>query len=95
MITILLYTIGENVTREQIMSVFPRHKAWVDQFVDEQKIMGIGTFADPLKDGAMGLFPNMELAEEFVARDPFVKEGIVTKVKLKEWAGQFFTSIVR
>lgn len=95
MITILFYTLGENVTREQVMDVFPRHKAWVDHFADEQKIMGIGTFDDPLKNGAMGLFPNLELAEEFVAHDPFVKEGVVAHYEMKQWAGNFYTSIVR
>ena len=95
MITILLYTLGADVTREQVMAVFPEHKAWLGQFVTEQKIMGMGNFSDPLKEGAMGLFPNMELAEEFAAKDPLVKSGIVEKVELREWAGVFFTSIVR
>ena len=38
-----------------------------------------------MEDGSMGVFKDKTCAEEFVSQDPFVKEGIVGKITLKEW----------
>lgn len=95
MIAILFYELGEQVTKEQVLALFPKHKAWVGSFVEEQKIMAIGSFTDPLADGMMGMFPNRELAEEFVAKDPFFQEKLIKNYQIKDWAGNFYTSIVR
>lgn len=73
-----------NVTMEEVMAVYPRHKALVDSYAAEGKIIAIGTFADP-GAGSMGIFQNKEYAEEFVNIDPFVLEGLVGKVIIREW----------
>jgi uncharacterized protein YciI len=74
-----------DVPMEKIMEVYPRHKQLVDEFSKEGKIIAIGTFANPIDDGSMGVFKDKASAEEFVNQDPFVKEGIVAKTLIKEW----------
>jgi uncharacterized protein YciI len=36
-------------------------------------------------EGAMAVFTNREAAEEFIAGDPFVVNGVVAKWSLREW----------
>ena len=45
----------------------------------------VGTFADPITEGAMAVFRTREAAEEFVADDPFVTSGAVGRWYLREW----------
>jgi hypothetical protein len=45
----------------------------------------VGTFADPVKDGSMAIFSTREAADEFVKDDPFVLNGVVRNVTIKEW----------
>jgi uncharacterized protein YciI len=74
-----------NVPMERIMEIYPMHKNLVDEFCKNGKLIAIGTFANPVEDGSMGVFTDKAGAEEFVSQDPFVKEGIVAKVTIKEW----------
>ena len=76
--------IGESsgATMEQVMAVYPRHKAVVDDLVARGHVIGIGPFADR---GNMAIFRSREAAEEFVRRDPFVLEGLVKSYSVREW----------
>ena len=76
--------IGEpsGVTRDAIMGVFPRHKAVVERFIAQGVVLGIGPFAD---GGNMAIFKTREAAEAFSKQDPFILEGLVTSVVIKEW----------
>ncbi len=76
--------IGEraDVTMEQIMAVYPRHKVVVDRFVAMGVVVGIGPFSDR---GNMAIFKNMAAAEQFVKEDPFIAEGMVKSYVIKEW----------
>jgi len=67
---------------EQIMAVFPRHKAVVERFVSRGDVIGIGPFADL---GNMAIFRTREAAEEFAKQDPFVLEGLVKSVVIRDW----------
>jgi uncharacterized protein YciI len=67
---------------EQIMAVYPRHKAVVDAFVSRGDVIGIGPFAD---FGNMAIFRTREAAEDFVKRDPFILEGVVKAVSIRDW----------
>lgn len=67
---------------DQIMSVFPRHKTVVDRFVARGDVIGIGPFADL---GNMAIFRTRAAAEDFVAQDPFVLEGVVKSVAIRDW----------
>jgi uncharacterized protein YciI len=81
---VVFYDTGD-VSMEKIMEVYPRHRQLVDDFSKEKKIIAIGPFANPIEDGSMGVFTDRSSAEDFVCQDPFVKEGIVAKVTIKEW----------
>ena len=76
--------IGESsgATMEQIMAVYPRHKAVVDAVVVRGEVIGIGPFADR---GNMAIFRSREAAEAFVEQDPFGLEGLVKSYVIREW----------
>ena len=76
--------IGEpsGATLEQIMAVYPRHKAVVDEFVARGDVIGIGPFTD---FGNMAIFRTREAAEAFAQRDPFILEGLVRAFVIREW----------
>jgi uncharacterized protein YciI len=64
---------------------FPAHRARLDAFRARGDLLMVGTFADPQKDGSMSVFRTREAAEEFVADDPFVLNGVVRAWRLLEW----------
>ncbi len=76
--------IGEpsGATMEQIMAVYPRHKAVVERFVARGEVIGIGPFADR---GNMAIFRSRAAAEAFVAEDPFILEGLVKSFAIRDW----------
>jgi hypothetical protein len=69
----------------KIMSAFPSHRARLDEFAAQGKLMMVGTFADTRADGAMGIWRSKEDAEEFMRGDPFQLEGLVRSWRLLEW----------
>jgi len=76
--------IGEpsGASMEQIMAVYPHHKALVDRLVARGEVIGIGPFADL---GNMGIFRTRTAAEEFAREDPFVLEGLVKSYVIRDW----------
>jgi uncharacterized protein len=76
--------IGEasGASMDAIMAVYPRHKAVVDAFVARGDVIGIGPFADL---GNMAIFRTREAAEAFSKQDPFILEGLVKSVVIREW----------
>ena len=79
--TVVFYE-TESSTTEQIMAVYPRHKAYLDSYVEKTQVFGIGPFAG---GGSMGIFKSREIAKDFVKNDPFVLEGLVDRITIKEW----------
>ena len=76
--------IGEpsGATLDQIMAVYPRHKAVVDEYIAAGHVIGIGPFAD---FGNMAIFRTRAAAEAFAARDPYVRNGLVTRWRVRKW----------
>ena len=76
--------IGEpsGATMENIMEVYPRHKKIVDKFIEKGEIIGIGPFADM---GNMAIFKNRAAAEQFTKEDPFILEGLVKSIIMRDW----------
>jgi uncharacterized protein YciI len=72
-------------SRDEIMAVYPRHKAFLDQFVARGEVVGVGPFTDP-GGGNMALFRTRAAAEAFAAGDPFKREGLVKEYQIKDWA---------
>jgi len=70
---------------DAIMAVFPRHKALIDQFDARGEVIGIGAFGGG-GQGSMGIFKDRAAAEAFVAQDPFIKEGLVSKYRILDWS---------
>jgi uncharacterized protein YciI len=69
-------------TMETIMSVYPRHKIVVDRYIQRGEVIGIGPFTDR---GNMAIFRTRAAAEEFVKEDPFILEGLVKSVAIRDW----------
>jgi len=82
----LFVVIGSSAgkSREEIMAIYPRHKAFLDQFVKRGEVVGVGPFTDPER-GNMAIFRSKEAAEEFAKSDPFLLEGVAKEYKIKEW----------
>ena len=74
-------------SREEIMAVYPRHKAFLDQFVARGEVVGVGPFTDA-GGGNMALFRNRAAAEGFAKGDPFFLEGLVQEYQVKDWGDQ-------
>jgi uncharacterized protein len=73
-----------SVPMERIMATYPRHKILVDAFAKRGEVLAIGAFGSG-GDGSMGVFRDRQAAEAFVAQDPFVLEGLVGKMTIKDW----------
>lgn len=82
--------IGESsgASMDAIRAVYPRHKAVVDAFVARGDVIGIGPFADR---GNMAIFRTREAAEAFTKQDPFILEGLVKSVVIREWNDNMLT----
>lgn len=63
---------------------FPAHSARLDAFHARGALLMVGTFANP-QEGSMSIFASREAAEEFVAGDPFVLNGVVRSWQIREW----------
>jgi len=76
--------IGESsgASMEDVMKVYPRHKAFVDKLIERGEVIGIGPFADR---GNMAIFRTRAVAEEFVREDPFALEGLVKSYVIRDW----------
>jgi uncharacterized protein YciI len=77
-------------TREEIMAIYPRHKAFLDQFVARGEVVGVGPFLDP-GGGNMALFRSLAAAEAFAKGDPFLLEGVVKGYQIKHWGDQLLS----
>jgi len=73
---------GSGAAMETIMSVYPRHKIVVDKFIERGDVIGIGPFTG---GGNMAIFKTRAAAEQFVAEDPFILEGLIKSFAIREW----------
>jgi uncharacterized protein YciI len=76
--------------REEIMAIYPRHKAFLDAFVARGEVVGVGPFVD-LEGGNMALFRTRAAAEAFAKGDPFFLEGVVKDYRIKDWGDQMLS----
>lgn len=74
-------------SRQEVMAVYPRHKAFLDTFVARGEVIGVGPFTDA-DGGNMAIFRTRAAAEEFAAQDPFLLEGLIREYRVKEWGDQ-------
>ncbi len=71
-------------SRDEVMAIYPRHKAFLDGFVARGEVVGVGPFTDA-GGGNMALFRSREAAEAFARSDPFFLEGVVKEYQIKAW----------
>ena len=83
--------IGESsgASMDDIMKVYPRHKVVVEKFISMGTVIGIGPFTDR---GNMAIFKTRAAAEQFVAEDPFILEGLVKSFVIKDWSDDLLDS---
>ena len=64
---------------------YPAHSARVEEFARRGDLLMVGTFDEPMNGEAMGVFTTREAAEEFIAGDPFVVNGVVASWAVRPW----------
>ena len=71
---------------ERRTPIRPEHFAWAHEFRDRGELLIAGAYANP-PDGAAFVFKteSRETIERFVAGDPYVREGLVTGHRIREW----------
>ena len=76
--------IGEpsGVGMDEIMKIYPRHKIVVEKFIARGVVVGIGPFDDL---GNMAIFKTRAAAEEYIMEDPFILEGVVRSIRIRDW----------
>lgn len=72
-------------TMEEIMAIFPRHKAVLDKYIENGDVIGVGPFSDM---GNMAIFRSRAAAEAFATEDPFTLEGILKSFVIRDWNDQ-------
>lgn len=83
MLYVLIGSRGD-VTREQMMEVYPEHKVLLDDYVARGLLIEAGPFLNE-EGGSMGIFRSAEAAEQFSKEDPFTRIGAVKEYKIYEW----------
>ena len=81
---VLLYSSADDVV-SKAPAHFPAHRARLDEFHGRGVLLGEGTFGDPQSQGSMAIFTTREAAEEFIAGDPFVLNGVVASWAVRPW----------
>lgn len=66
------------------MEHFPAHRARLDAFHARGVLLMAGPYGMP-PVGALGIFTSREAAEEFAKEDPFVVNGVVSRVVYHDW----------
>lgn len=63
---------------------YPAHVARLEEFQARGVLLMAGPLGNP-PEGALSIFTDRAAAEEFVAGDPFVVNGVVGKWRMVEW----------
>ena len=61
------------------------HVARLHEFRDRGVLLMAGPLDEPMDGDAMGVFTTREAAEEFIAGDPFVVNGVVARWTIRPW----------
>jgi uncharacterized protein len=71
---------------ERRTPVRPEHFKFASEFRERGELLMAGAFADPA-DGAVLVFKadDRSVVEDFVAGDPYGREGLVTGSRIREW----------
>ena len=64
---------------------FAAHSARAQEFAARGVLLMAGVLDEPTNGDAMAVFTSREAAEEFVADDPFVVNGVVAEWTVRPW----------
>lgn len=90
MLFVVIGSRAEGKSRDEIMGIFPRHKAFLGQLVARGEVVGVGPFTDS-GGGNMALFRSREAAEVFAKGDPFLLEGVVKEYQVRDWGDEMLS----
>jgi uncharacterized protein YciI len=85
---VLLYASAHDVLTKAPVH-FEAHRARGEAFHERGSLIAYGPFGDPQDQGSMAVFTTREAAEEFAREDPFVINGIVRDLEIREWDEAF------
>ena len=80
---VVFYDVAEG-GRERIPASYPGHVARLHEFHGRGVLLMAGPLGNP-PEGALAVFTDRAAAEEFIADDPFVVNGVVGKWRMVEW----------
>lgn len=72
-------------TADTLREHFPAHQAWFTGFAERGVLLMIGPFTGEPFGEALAVFTTREAAEEFVQGDPFMRNGLIGSVSIREW----------
>jgi uncharacterized protein len=82
---VMLYESADDVAAKA-PAHFAAHLERIREFHRRGDLVMVGTFEDPQSQGSMGIFTTREAAEEFIADDPFVLNGVVRGYEVRGWS---------
>lgn len=81
---LMFYELAEDGL-SQAQLYFPAHRARLEAFHQDGTLLMAGPYGSS-PQGALGIFTSKEAAEAFIAQDPFVLNGVVSRYSIHEWA---------
>lgn len=81
---VMFYELAEDGLSKAPMH-FPAHHARLEAFHRDGTLLMAGPYGSPPL-GALGIFTSMAAAEAFIAEDPFVLYGVVSRYSIHEWS---------
>ncbi len=69
----------------KVQANLPGHQGRLKEFHARGSLLMAGPYGSPPL-GAVGVFTSHEAADEFIAGDPFVLNGVVDKYSVHEWS---------
>ncbi|MBN1223964.1 MAG: hypothetical protein JXB23_12015 [Candidatus Aminicenantes bacterium] len=86
MYTILFYEVVDDYVNKRA-AFRQEHLDFAREFEEKGQLILAGAFTNPV-DGAALVFKSEDsrVAENFAQNDPYVKNGLITKWKVREWA---------
>jgi uncharacterized protein YciI len=70
---------------ERRLAVRPEHRAYAVDLFEQGHIRMSGPLADDTGAVIVYVADDLDAARELVERDPYVREGVVREVSLREW----------
>lgn len=68
---------------------YPAHLERLQEFRRRGDLLAVGTLGDGVPTGSLATFRTREAAEEFVAEDPFLLNGVVREHRIEAWSRMY------